>query len=49
MEAALWREEFTYMKFGRSYTVTLPRRSVFFDVKKMIVFFTPWFIQDWYE
>ena len=32
MEAALWREEFTYMKFGRSYTVTLPRRSVFLSM-----------------
>ena len=36
----MWREEFTYMKFGRSYTVTLPRRSVFIDVKQMKVFFT---------
>ena len=26
MEAALWKEEFTYMKFGRSYTLRLPRR-----------------------
>ena len=49
METALWREEFTYMKFGRSYTVTLPRRSVFIDVKQMKVFFTTSFIQDWYE
>ena len=26
MEAAMWKEEFTYMKFGRSYTLRLPRR-----------------------
>ena len=28
MDAALWKEDFTYMKFGRSYTLRLPRRFV---------------------
>ena len=48
MEAALWREEFTYMKFGRSYTVTLPRRSVFYQCQTNESLFHS-VIQDWYE
>ena len=28
MDAALWKEDFTYMKFGRSYTLRMPRRFV---------------------
>ena len=48
MEAALWREEFTYMKFGRSYTVTLPRRSVFYRCQANESLFHS-VIQDWYE
>ena len=34
MEASLWKEDFTYMKFGRSYTLRLPRRWQYWGLHK---------------